>query len=410
MTDSIAVVGASLAGLHAARTLRLQGFEGRVAVLDAEAHTPYDRPPLSKQLLAGDWDPERVVLPAAREELGIDWHLGARAVGLDREAGVVQVMTAEGSAATVAYDQLVLATGASARLLPGTDGVLGVHVLRSLDDATAVRQALDAGASRVVVVGAGFIGAEVAATCRGRGLEVTIVEALPVPLERALGAEMGAVCARLHEHHGVDVRLGTAVDHLETTDDDGRRRVVGVALTDGTTVAADLVVVGIGVQVNTEWLEGSGLTLDDGVVVDETLLAAPGIVAAGDLARYPSRRFGQSLRVEHWEHAVMGGEAAAHRLLAERRGEEPAVFDPVPWFWSDQYDRKIQLAGRPGPGDEVQVVHGSTEEFRFVALYGREDRLVGVLGMNRPRHVIQLRSLLDEGASFCDAVERAASL
>jgi 3-phenylpropionate/trans-cinnamate dioxygenase ferredoxin reductase subunit len=171
-----------------------------------------------------------------------------------------------------------------------------------------------------------------------------------------------------------------------------------------------VVVVGIGVSVNTGWLEGSGLTLDDGVVCDETLLAAPGVVAAGDVARYPSERFGQSLRVEHWEHAVQGGEAAARRLLAESRGERPARFDPVPWFWSDQYDRKIQLAGRPAPTDEVRVVIGSTDELRFVALYGREGRLVGVLGMNRPRHVIQLRALLDEGASFDEALERAAAL
>ena len=249
----------------------------------------------------------------------------------------------------------------------------------------------------MVVVGAGFIGAEVAASCRTLGLEVTLVEALPVPLERVLGAEMGAVCGRVHVEHGVDLRLGTGVDRFETVPSDGgRRRVTGVTLTDGTTVEAEVVVVGIGVSVNTGWLEGSGLTLDDGVVCDETLLAAPGVVAAGDIARYPSERFDQLLRVEHWEHAIQGGEAAARRLLAEAAGTEPAPFDPVPWFWSDQYDRKLQLAGRPAPTDEVRVVHGSTEEFRFVALYGREGRLVGVLGMNRPRHVIQLRGLVDD--------------
>ena len=171
-------------------------------------------------------------------------------------------------------------------------------------------------------------------------------------------------------------------------------------LTDGTTVEADVVVVGIGVSVNTGWLEGSGLTLDDGVVCDETLLAAPGVVAAGDVARYPSRRFGGPLRVEHWEHAMQGGEAAGARILAELRGGEPASFDPVPWFWSDQYDRKIQLAGRPAPGDEHAVVHGSVDEFRFVTLYGRAGRLVGVLGVNRPRHVIQLRGLVEADADW----------
>ena len=409
MTDTIVVVGASLAGLHAARTLRREGWSGRLAVIDADPHTPYDRPPLSKQVLTGAWEVDRVVLPAATEDLDLEWHLGTRAVALDTSARRLTTDSSDG-AGEVTFDQVVLATGASARTLPGTDGIAGVHVLRSLDDALAVRGALDAGATSIVVVGAGFIGAEVAASCRERGLDVTVVEALPVPLERALGAEMGSVCARLHEHHGVDLRLGTGVAGFETdTASDGARRVRGVALSDGTTVPADLVVVGIGVNVNTGWLEGSGLTLDDGVLTDATLLAAPGVVAAGDIARYPSARFDQLLRVEHWEHAVSGGEAAAHRLLAEQRGSTPAVFDPVPWFWSDQYDRKIQLAGRPGPGDEVVVVHGSTEEFRFVALYRRGDRLVGVLGMNRPRHVMQLRALLEGNATWNDALERAAA-
>ena len=223
----------------------------------------------------------------------------------------------------------MLATGAAARRLPGTDDIDGVHVVRTLDDAMGLRADLEAGPSRVVVIGAGFIGAEVAASCRTLGLEVTLVEALPVPLERVLGAEMGAVCGRVHVEHGVDLRLGTGVDHFETVPSDhGRRRVTGVVLTDGTTVEAEVVVVGIGVSVNTGWLEGSGLTLDDGVVCDETLLAAPGVVAAGDLARYPSERFGQLLRVEHWEHAIQGGEAAARRLLAEAAGTEPDALRP----------------------------------------------------------------------------------
>jgi len=183
-----------------------------------------------------------------------------------------------------------------------------------------------------------------------------------------------------------------------------------VHLTDGTLVEADVVVVGIGVTVNTGWLEGSGLTLDDGIVCDDTLLAAPGVAAAGDIARYYSHRFDRSFRIEHWEHAIAGGEAAARRLLAEQRGEAPTIFDPVPWFWSDQYDRKIQLSGRPEATDIARVVHGSVEEFRFVTMYGREGRLVGVLGMNRPRHVIQLRGLIEEGASFEDACARAEAM
>jgi len=396
--------------MHAARTLRLEGHVGPIVVLDADPHTPYDKPPLSKQVLSQGWEVEKLTLPAAKEDLDLDLRLGVRAAGLDLTARTVTVDSAAGPD-EVAFDTLVLATGAAARRLPGTVDIDGVHVVRTLDDAMGLRADLEAGPSRVVVVGAGFIGAEVAASCRTLGLEVTLVEALPVPLERVLGPEMGAVCGRVHVEHGVDVRLGTGVDHFDTVPSEhGRRRVTGVALTDGTTVEAEVVVVGIGVSVNTGWLEGSGLTLDDGVVCDESLLAAPGVVAAGDIARYPSTRFGQLLRVEHWEHAIQGGEAAARRLLAEADGTEPARFDPVPWFWSDQYDRKIQLAGRPAPTDDVRVVVGSTEELRFVALYGREGRLVGVLGMNRPRHVVQLRGLVDEGASFAEAIERAGAL
>ena len=411
MTPTAVVIGASLAGMHAARTLRLEGHDGPIVVVDPDLHAQYDRPPLSKQFLAEDLDPDRIMLQSAREDLGLDLRLGARATALDTSSRLLSLQRPDGSSDTISYDALVIAAGASARNLPGAAGVRGVHVVRTVADSLALRAELDAEPSRVVVIGAGFIGGEVAATCRGRGIEVTLVEAMPVPLERALGAQMGAVCARVHVEHGVDVRLATGVEELETAPDaDGTARVTGVRLTDGTTVAAEVVVVGIGVQVNTGWLEGSGLTLDDGIVCDETLLAAPGVVAAGDIARYHSRRFDRSFRIEHWEHAIAGGEAAARRLLAEFRGEPGAVFDPVPWFWSDQYDRKIQLSGRPEPTDEVRVVHGSTEEFRFVAMYGRQGRLVGVLGMNRPRHVIQLRGMVEEGVSFDEACARAEAM
>lgn len=410
MSSSIAIVGASLAGINAARTLRNEGHAGPIHVIDADPERPYDRPPLSKQILTGEWEPDRILLPAAKEDLGLDLRLGSRAKAVDLGSRQLTIEGPAGAVDTLGFDGLVLAGGAAARRLPETAGVTGVHVVRTLADSLALRAALDAGPSRVVVVGAGFIGAEVASSCRKRGLDVTLVEVLPLPLERILGVDMGRVCAEVHVRNGVDLRLGTGVLQLETESVDGIERVVGVHLTDGTTVAAEIVVAGIGVSVNTGWLEGSGLALDDGVVCDETLLAAPGVVAAGDIARYPSRRFGRSLRVEHWETAIAGGEAAARRLLAEAAGQEPEIFDPIPWFWSDQYDRKIQLAGRPMPDDECVVVHGSTEEFRFVALYGHEDRLTGVLGMNRPRHVVQLRSAFEEGLTFAEAQERAAAL
>ena len=410
MNSTTVIVGASLAGINAARTLRLQGQEGPIIVVDADPERPYDRPPLSKQMLTGEWEPEKILLPAGKEDLGLDFRLGVRAKAVDLSARQITLEGSGGQMETTAFDSLVIASGASARRLPDSAGIAGVHVVRTLADSLALREELDAGPSRVVVVGAGFIGAEVASSCRKRGLDVTLVEAMPLPLERILGAEIGRVCAQVHIENGVDLRLGTGVLQLETETVDGVEKVVGVALTDGTTVAAEVLVVGIGVTLNTEWLEGSGLTLEDGVVCDNTLLAAPGVVAAGDIARYPSARFGRMLRVEHWETAIAGGEAAARRLLAEASGDTPAVFDPIPWFWSDQYDRKIQLAGRPMPTDQCVVVHGSTDEFRFVALYGDGDRLTGVLGMNRPRHVVQLRAIFEEGASFSEACERAATL
>ena len=410
MNSTTVIVGASLAGINAARTLRLQGHTGSIVVVDADSERPYDRPPLSKQMLTGEWEPEKILLPAGKEDLDLEFRLGVRAKAVDLGARQITLEGADGTVANTAFDSLVIASGASARRLPDSAGIAGVHVVRTLADSLALRAELEAGPSRVVVIGAGFIGAEVASSCRKRGIEVTLVEAMPLPLERILGAEMGRVCAQVHIENGVDLRLGTGVLQLETETVDGVEKVVGVALTDGTTVAAEIVVVGIGVTLNVDWLEGSGLTLDDGVVCDNTLLAAPGVVAAGDIARYPSARFGRMLRVEHWETAIAGGEAAARRLLAEASGETPVVFDPIPWFWSDQYDRKIQLAGRPMPTDTCVVVHGSTEEFRFVALYGDGDRLTGVLGMNRPRHVVQLRALFEEGASFSEACERAATL
>jgi len=398
---SIVVVGASLAGMHAAHTLRKEGFDGSITVIDADANTPYDKPPLSKQVLAGEWDLDRITLPAAKEDLGLDYRLGRRAMGLDLADRFVRLDRGD----RVGYDGLVLATGAAARWLPGAPMLEGVHVLRSLDDCLGLREALDERPNRVVVVGAGFIGAEVAATCRGRGLDVTVLEVASTPLERALGPMVGMAMAELHRENGVDLRLGVGVAGLDGTD-----RVEAVRLDDGTVIPAEVVVVGIGVAPNTSWLEGSGLEIDNGIVTDDTLAAAPGVVAAGDIARWPSARYGEQLRVEHWETAVQMGEAAAKRLLVEHDGRATEVFDPVPWFWSDQYDRKIQLAGRSSADDDVEVVIGSLEERRFVALYGRAGRLVGVLGMNRPRHVMQLRASVEEGVSWDEGRARARAL
>jgi len=396
---SVSIVGASLAGYWAAETLRRDGFEGRISLIGDEPHAPYDRPPLSKRFLAGDLDDDRLPLTTAEKlaDLGLEMRLGCRATGLD-----VATRTLEVDGVAEPYDGLLIATGARCRNLPGTAGLAGVHTLRTRDDAEAIRDALANGARRVVVVGAGFIGAEVASTAIGRGAEVTMVEALEAPFGRVLGVEMGAVMADVHRRHGVDLRTGVGVD--EVLGDD---RLAGVRLANGATLEADLLVVGIGVVPNTDWLEGSGLTLDDGVVCDETCLAAPDVAAAGDVARWPNPRYGEVMRVEHWDNAVQQGVHAARRLL--QSDEEATPYAPVPWFWTDQYDRKVQLAGRPHTDDEVRVVAGSTAEHRFAAFYGRDGRFTAALGMNRPRQVMQSKGLLDAGASWDEALAFASA-
>ena len=393
--QSVHIVGASLAGIRAAEALRRREFDGRIVLIGDEPHHPYDRPPLSKQVLAGEWEVDRLALtkPEKFEDLDLDLRLGVRATSFDLASRTLSTDTGDDI-----VDGLVIATGARCRTLPGTEEMSGVHVLRSLDDALALRADLDAGPDRVVVVGAGFIGAEVAATCRGRGHAVTMVEPLPTPLGRVLGDDIGGVMAEVHVEHGVDLRTGVGVDRLEA--DAGR--VARVVLTDGTVLESDLVVIGIGVLPNTEWLEGSGLTLDNGVVCDATMLAAPGVTAAGDVARWPNQRFDELMRVEHWDNAIEQGVHAAERLLVD--DDDAVPFEPVPWFWSDQYDRKIQLAGRIRPGDDTHLATGSLEERRFAQLFGRDGRLVGVLGFNRPRHVMQYKTMIQDGVAFADAV------
>jgi len=395
--ERIVVVGASLAGLRAVEALRRRGYEGRLVLVGAEPHRPYDRPPLSKDVLRGAREPDRIALVTqeAFDALDLDLRLGTRATALDRSERAVVLDDGE----RLAFDGLLVATGAAPRNLPGTPALDGIHTLRTLEDCLAIRADLER-APRVAVVGAGFIGAEVAATCRQRGLDVTLIEQLPVPMAATLGLEIGAICAATHRDQGVDLRCGVRVDGFE-----GGESVERVRLSDGSTVAADVVVVGIGVFPETRWLESSGLTLDDGLVCDETLAAAPGIVAAGDVARWTHPLFGESMRVEHWTNAVEQGEAAAERLLAEPGGAKP--FAPVPFVWSDQYDLKIQSAGLMKPDDEVHIAHGSLAERRFVALYGRKGRLVGALAFNRVRFLMDYRRLIREGASWEAARARA---
>jgi NADPH-dependent 2,4-dienoyl-CoA reductase/sulfur reductase-like enzyme len=397
----VVVVGASLAGFRVAQGLRLKGFDGAVTLIGDEPHLPYDRPPLSKQYLAGEWEPDRFELAPGGmlDGLDLDLRLGRRAVDLDLSERKVVLHGGE----PVPFDDVVIATGSAPRLLPGTPDLDGIHELRTIEDATAIRDALGR-ANRVVVVGAGFIGAEVAATARSKGLDVTVLEALPVPLSRGLGPRLGPVVAALHADHGVDLRTGAGVAGFEG--DEGR--VARVVLSDGGVVEADLVVVGIGTTPATDWLEGSGLELRDGVVCDATCRAvgADGVWAAGDVARWPNQLFGEEMRLEHWDNAAMQGSAVAASIASG----EPAPFAPVPFVWSEQYDAMIQVLGRPHPNDAVEVAIGSFEERAFVALLERDGLLSGVVGMNEAKRTMRLKALLRNRPTIEEARKTADEL
>ncbi|GAA3612565.1 FAD-dependent oxidoreductase [Nonomuraea rosea] len=378
------MVGASAAGLAAAETLRRDGFDGRITLLGDEPHSPYDRPPLSKQLLASQWEPDRLTLrsPGDLSALGLDLRLGVSATGLDRHARTVRLS----DGAHVPYDGLIVATGVRPRRLRGQ----GAHVLRTLDDALALRSRLGPG-RRLVVVGAGFLGAESAAVARGLGCQVTLLEPAPVPLAHALGEPVGRVLSQAHLEHGVDLRTGVTV----TAVTDG-----GVRLADGELVRADEVLVAIGSVPNTEWLEGSGLTLSDGLVCDEYSAAAPDVYAAGDVARWHNPLFGVSMRVEHRANAAEQGMAAARNLLHPQAGRP---FAPVPYFWSDQYDMKIQAYGHLRGHDAIAIVDGDVGERRFVAAYRAGDRLTGALSVGMPpKTVRRWRQAIAAGARWHD--------
>jgi NADPH-dependent 2,4-dienoyl-CoA reductase/sulfur reductase-like enzyme len=373
VTGTVAVVGASLAGLSAARALRAQGFTGRVVLIGDEVHAPYDRPPLSKDFLAGTASRTDLDLETPDDAaLDLNWRLGVSAVGLDPRNRAVQL--ADGS--EVRADGVVLATGARARRLPGTESLAGVHVLRTVDDAVALGAELRPGA-RLVVIGAGFIGAEVASTARTLGLEVTVVEGLPVPLAGALGAQLGALCAELHADHGTRLITGTGVARLV-----GTGRVEAVELADGRRLPADVVLVGIGAQPNTEWLQGSGLELAaGGVLTDQSgATAIPEVVAVGDCAAAWSPATGTHRRVEHWTHALEVPASAVATLLGAT-----APPPPLPYFWSDQYGARLQFAGHRHEADEVRIVEGDPADRSFLAVYEWAGAPVAVLGMNQPR-------------------------
>ncbi len=396
MTRRLVVVGASLAGLRAVEGARKTGFTGGITLIGAEGHLPYDRPPLSKAYLDADDAPDVTFRQERylREELGVDLLLGAAAEALDLTRRTVVARGQE-----IGYDGLVIATGATARRFPEADGLQGVHTLRTLDDAVAVRAALEKGA-RTVVVGAGFIGSEVASGARKRGLPVTVVEAAPTPLARAIGDEMGEAIAGLHRRAGTDLRCGVTVKRFEA--DGGRVR--RLHLSDGSTLDADLVVTGIGAVPATGWLRGSGLDVRDGIRCGATLgVGVDGVCAAGDVARWENPLFDQVMRVEHWTSAAEQGALAASNAL---HPETAKPYAAVPYFWSDWYQHRIQFVGVSG-ADEVRVVSGSPEEDHFVALYRRGDRLTGALTLNGQPTVMKYRALIARRAVWHDALDFA---
>ena len=377
---TVAVVGAGMAGLRTCEALRQQGYRDAIVLVGAEKHPPYTRPPLSKEVLRQEADVSKATLRTAEEiaALGIELRLGRAATGLDLDGQLV--LLDDGS--QLPFDALVIATGATPRRLPGA-AFANAHVLRSIDDCLELRTRLVDGA-RVSIVGAGFIGLEVAASARARGCDVTVIDLLPEPLARVLPVEVGRVVRRLHEEQGVRFTLGAAVDG-------------------GADLDADVVVVGVGAAPETGWLADSGLSIDDGVVCDESLRAAPDVWAVGDVARWADSET-STTRVEHWTNATEQPHHVAQDIVAGTS----TPFTSVPYFWTDQYDAKLQSLGAPGPLDEVDVVWGSLDEPKWVALTHVGDRLTGVVGMRAPGRVMKLRSLLAQGSSYSESLASLA--
>jgi NADPH-dependent 2,4-dienoyl-CoA reductase/sulfur reductase-like enzyme len=403
-TVRIVVVGAGLSGVRAAESLREQGFGGEVVVIGDEDHLPYNRPPLSKQLLAGTWETDKLALRSQDEwsALDVDLRLGVRATGLDLKRRSLQL--SDGS--TLDFDGLIIATGAHARTIPDLEGRPGVYTLRSLTDALELRDALVA-AESVVVVGGGFIGAEVASTARGLDKSVTLVEPQETLVVRGLGPELGATIEHLHRDNGVDVRVGTSIESIT---DDGTR--TSLSLSDGTTVVADVVVVGVGAAPTTEWLEDSGLDVSNGVACDEVcrVLLRDGspvaaITASGDVARWRSNSQGSDIRMEHWTHAQEQARAAARTVLVDLRESNEAAesFDPVPYIWSDQFGKKIQVVGYIRGSDVPHVAIGSVDAGSYLALMERDGHYVGAVAMAKVPALVQARMLLEQGADLPSA-------
>lgn len=402
MTGTVVIVGASIAGVRTAQGLRGEGFGGQIVLVGAESEPPYDKPPLSKQFLAGDWDRPKLALLSGRDEaaLGLQMLLGVPAQQL--EVAHRRVILADGRC--VPYDACVIATGASARPSPWGEHP-GLHVLRSAADAQRLRADL-AGGGPLVVIGGGFIGAEVAATARRLGCEVTVVDPLPAPLARVVGEELGGVLSQLHARHGVRTAFGRGVAAIARGPGSLR-----VTLDDGSVLTAATVVVGIGAVPNDGWLQSSGLLVDDGVTCDEYCRAvgAQDVYAAGDVARWLHTRHGERVRVEHWTNAVDQAKCVAHNIT---HPASPVAFQPVEYVWSDQYDWKIQIAGRPARAVRHEVVGdlGQPVPRAAVAYAGEAGQLVGAVTVNWPRALIEARRMLAARVTAADGLDRLQAL
>jgi NADPH-dependent 2,4-dienoyl-CoA reductase/sulfur reductase-like enzyme len=370
--SGVAIVGASAAGLAVAEALRHGGYDDRVTLIGAEEYLPYDRPPLSKQVLAGTWIPEQAQLasPTALSDLDLEFALGQPAVSLNPDTYTVHTSDREFAAA-----HIVLATGASPLTLPGQSEISGVHVLRTLDQAAALRKDL-LRAGRVVIVGDGVLGTEIAATANSLGAAVTLVGARRLPMMNQLGDTAAQLLADVHAEAGVTVRAHTTVEGLEARDG----AVTAVTLGTGETVAADVVVVAVGVTPATQWLASSGLELHDGVVCDSRCRAAEGIYAVGDVARFYHQDLGSWVRLENRTNATEQAAVVADNILG---GD--TIYRPVPYFWTDQYTHRIQLYGSAAAGAAFTVVDGSLTQRRFVGCWQHNGQITAVLGWNMPK-------------------------
>lgn len=394
MNGGLVIVGASLAGLRAAQAARREGYAGRITLIGDEAHLPYDRPPLSKAYLAEDGQPDYFVTPEELQAQDIQLRLSSRATALKPDTQEVVLDTGE----CVGFDRLIVATGASPRRLPLAPDIEGVVTLRTLDDALAIRSTLREGL-RVVIIGAGFIGSEIASSAHEKGAEVTILEAAPVPLVRAVGSVVGAAISSLHERNGVRLVCGAQIEEIR-----GDRHVAEVLLAGGESIPADLVVVGIGAAPATEWLGSSGIELnptDGGIVCDEFLESSiPGVYGAGDVVHWPNGLMDITMRLENWTSAAdQGGRAGINATLPEKR----TPFATVPYFWSDWYKSRIQFVGSAS-AESVSFVSGGPDEDRFVALYRTGDRLVGAATLNEQRKIMKFRRLIQERGTWDDAL------